>query len=292
MKRAADPRVLARALARRRRARRSGFLGPARRSASSSEPAVMGPSVDALPARGPADTRRARPGDRHGSPAQPAHRRATRARVVRMAELERALVRAAGLLDAAGHCRTKRSPQASRRRRASAARSSPACSSLRYNHPAAADGLELRPNDQATRAEAAYSFAKLLHLDDWRPRTPSRGPRTSTCPSSRLAAAHPRARRLLRRLPVRLGRHVGASADALRRHLARRLRLLRLRVARLQGSRATPARRSSKNTIREPHGLGDGRRDPEDRARQAPRAPAGRRHLLRRAAAPGPGRAR
>ena len=30
---------------------------------------------------------------------------------------------------------------------------------LRYNHPAADDGLELRPGDTATRAEAAYSAA-------------------------------------------------------------------------------------------------------------------------------------
>ena len=28
---------------------------------------------------------------------------------------------------------------------------------LRYNHPAANDGRELRPQDAATRAEAAYS---------------------------------------------------------------------------------------------------------------------------------------
>jgi cell wall-associated NlpC family hydrolase len=37
---------------------------------------------------------------------------------------------------------------------------------LRLNHPAAEDGLELRPLQPATRAEAAYSFAQLLTLDD------------------------------------------------------------------------------------------------------------------------------
>ncbi|HET7129206.1 MAG TPA: NlpC/P60 family protein [Gaiellaceae bacterium] len=37
---------------------------------------------------------------------------------------------------------------------------------LRLNHPAAADGLELRPLQAVTRAEAAYSFAQLLTLDD------------------------------------------------------------------------------------------------------------------------------
>ncbi|HZT92240.1 MAG TPA: NlpC/P60 family protein [Gaiellaceae bacterium] len=36
---------------------------------------------------------------------------------------------------------------------------------LRLNHPASQDFLELLPNQPATRAEAAYSFAQLLHLD-------------------------------------------------------------------------------------------------------------------------------
>jgi cell wall-associated NlpC family hydrolase len=36
---------------------------------------------------------------------------------------------------------------------------------LRLNHPAAQDGLELRPLQAITRAEAAYSFAQLLTLD-------------------------------------------------------------------------------------------------------------------------------
>jgi cell wall-associated NlpC family hydrolase len=35
---------------------------------------------------------------------------------------------------------------------------------LRLNHPAAQDDLELLPNQAATRAEAAYSFAQLLRL--------------------------------------------------------------------------------------------------------------------------------
>ena len=35
---------------------------------------------------------------------------------------------------------------------------------LRYNHPASQDGLELLPNDPATRAEAAYSIARVLEL--------------------------------------------------------------------------------------------------------------------------------
>jgi len=35
---------------------------------------------------------------------------------------------------------------------------------LRFDHPAAQDGLELLPNESATRAESAYSFARVLEL--------------------------------------------------------------------------------------------------------------------------------
>ena len=38
---------------------------------------------------------------------------------------------------------------------------------LRFNHPAAEDALELGLNDVATRAEAAYSLARLLSLSGW-----------------------------------------------------------------------------------------------------------------------------
>jgi cell wall-associated NlpC family hydrolase len=38
---------------------------------------------------------------------------------------------------------------------------------LRLNHPAGDDSLELRPQDTATRAEAAYSVAQILQLADW-----------------------------------------------------------------------------------------------------------------------------
>ena len=36
---------------------------------------------------------------------------------------------------------------------------------LRFNHPAAQDDLELLPTDPATRAEAAYSAARILRFD-------------------------------------------------------------------------------------------------------------------------------
>lgn len=38
---------------------------------------------------------------------------------------------------------------------------------LRYNHPAGSDELELFPDEPATRAEAAYSLARLLELTGW-----------------------------------------------------------------------------------------------------------------------------
>jgi cell wall-associated NlpC family hydrolase len=38
---------------------------------------------------------------------------------------------------------------------------------LRFNHPASADWRELRPHDLATRAEAAYSVARVLELSQW-----------------------------------------------------------------------------------------------------------------------------
>ncbi len=38
---------------------------------------------------------------------------------------------------------------------------------LRFNHPSATDSLELGLNEPATRAEAAYSLARLLALSGW-----------------------------------------------------------------------------------------------------------------------------
>ena len=48
---------------------------------------------------------------------------------------------------------------------------------LRLNHPAGQDDLELLPYQAATRAEAAYSFAQLLQLDDSSTRTRPAGRR-------------------------------------------------------------------------------------------------------------------
>jgi cell wall-associated NlpC family hydrolase len=88
-------------------------------------------------------------------------------RKVRLRELDRELVRAAGLRPAA---------RLFRRETAAAGLAPPGrlgtevvarLLSLRYNHPAAKDFRELRPQDVVNRAEAAYSFARVLEVDDW-----------------------------------------------------------------------------------------------------------------------------
>jgi cell wall-associated NlpC family hydrolase len=85
-------------------------------------------------------------------------------RTVTMTELQRALVRALGLGPAA---------TAVRHELASAGVSPPSRAGwetvarllqLRYNHPAATDRRELLPTNPATRAEAAFSVARLLQL--------------------------------------------------------------------------------------------------------------------------------
>jgi cell wall-associated NlpC family hydrolase len=40
---------------------------------------------------------------------------------------------------------------------------------LRTNHPAGRDRFELSPGERATRAEAAYSAARILHFGEWDP---------------------------------------------------------------------------------------------------------------------------
>jgi cell wall-associated NlpC family hydrolase len=88
-------------------------------------------------------------------------------RAVTMAELHRRLVTSLGLRTAAGKFR---------RTVANAGLNPPwrlgdetvaRLLRLRFNHQAEQDNLELRPNDPATRAEAAYSLARVLELRPW-----------------------------------------------------------------------------------------------------------------------------
>ena len=97
----------------------------------------------------------------HQEPVAPAQPGAT----VTMAGLDAGLVQALGLGGAASEfaaaARTAGLEPPSRFGTEVAAR----LLGLRTNHPAAQDGLELLPNDPATRAEAAYSAAQILHFD-------------------------------------------------------------------------------------------------------------------------------
>lgn len=88
-------------------------------------------------------------------------------KTVTMARLNRSLVKALGLSGAAKHVRMElRDARLSPPRRAGhevVAR----LLRLRYNHPTGTDARERRPDDVATRAEAAYSVARILELDSW-----------------------------------------------------------------------------------------------------------------------------
>ena len=54
---------------------------------------------------------------------------------------------------------------------------------LRTNHPAAHDDLELLPNDPATRAEAAFSVARMLSLQPWETQAVQDGASTFSLPT-------------------------------------------------------------------------------------------------------------
>ena len=167
---------------------------------------------------------------------------------------------------------------------------------LRINHPAAQDYLELRPQDTATRAEAAYSAAQILGFgylaDSWQIAQVKQLAATISLPSlTPWQTADPRRRRLEDRDAVRLGRNERRHRDRVRRHVARRLRLLRLRLARLQ---AAELRRRRRPRLGHPGAddVPDERRGAQVAADLVREAPAGRRHLLRRERAEVDGRPR
>jgi cell wall-associated NlpC family hydrolase len=95
---------------------------------------------------------------------QPLVRPASPAATVTVAQLDSKLVRGLGLADAAaGFAQAARASglrPPSRFGTEVVAR----LLALRTNHPAAQDALELRPGDVATRAEAAFSAARVLQL--------------------------------------------------------------------------------------------------------------------------------
>jgi hypothetical protein len=87
-------------------------------------------------------------------------------RAVTVRELDAALVRAVGL-GAAAQTVLQRLSAAGLRPPARAGTETVArLLKLRYNHPAAYDHRELRPSDAVTRAETAYSLARVLQLSE------------------------------------------------------------------------------------------------------------------------------
>jgi cell wall-associated NlpC family hydrolase len=88
-------------------------------------------------------------------------------RAVTMTELNRALVTAVGLAPAATRVRKELSDSQLKPPARAGWETVARLLQLRYNHPSTRDNLELRPRDNATRAEAAYSVWRLLNLSEW-----------------------------------------------------------------------------------------------------------------------------
>ena len=83
---------------------------------------------------------------------------------VTMAQLDAKLVNGLGLSDAAGGFARAARAAGLRPPSRFGAEVVARLLALRTNHPAGQDALELRPNDVATRAEAAFSAARILRL--------------------------------------------------------------------------------------------------------------------------------
>jgi cell wall-associated NlpC family hydrolase len=92
-------------------------------------------------------------------------------RAVTIAELDRQLVRHVGLRSSASRFRRVALEAGLRPPFRLGTETVARLLRFRVNHPAARDDLELRPQDPATRAEAAYSLARVLQLGqrdlDW-----------------------------------------------------------------------------------------------------------------------------
>ncbi|HEY7003392.1 MAG TPA: NlpC/P60 family protein [Gaiellaceae bacterium] len=86
---------------------------------------------------------------------------------VTMAQLDAALVKALGLKAAAREFKHKAADAGLKPPRRFGNEVVARLLWLRINHPAETDALELRPQDPATRAETAYSFARALALSQW-----------------------------------------------------------------------------------------------------------------------------
>ncbi len=97
----------------------------------------------------------------------PAYRVTVPGRAVTIRELDAALVGHLGLGDAARTITSQLRAVGLQPKAGAGTETVARLLGLRFNHPAARDELELGLNEPATRAEAAYSLARLLELSSW-----------------------------------------------------------------------------------------------------------------------------
>ena len=100
-------------------------------------------------------------------PLAPTYRVLVPGRAVTIRELDAALVAFLGLGDAARAVTTALRDAGLAPKAGAGTETVARLLGLRFNHPAANDTLELGLNDSATRAEAAYSLARMLRLSGW-----------------------------------------------------------------------------------------------------------------------------
>ncbi len=163
-------------------------------------------------------------------------------RVVTMRELDAQLVAATGLLPSARSIRLAARAAGLEPIDMLGTETIARLLGLRVNHPIGSESLERAPKQPASRAEAAYSLAKLRLLDAGRIEIVRQVAASFQVPElSTVAAPRARAGASVRRVPVRLRRKLGEDADAVERDgagqhdpRAGRIRLLGARVARLQ----------------------------------------------------------
>jgi cell wall-associated NlpC family hydrolase len=103
---------------------------------------------------------------RSPAPAAPTAAALAQASSVSVEQLDAALVGSLGLDDAAGEIQTTLRLAGLRPRATAGSEAVARMLGLRLNHPAGQDDLELLPTQAATRAEAAWSFARVLQLAD------------------------------------------------------------------------------------------------------------------------------
>ena len=106
---------------------------------------------------------------------------------------------------------------------------------FRVNHPREEDELELEVTDPITQSRGRVQHRQVSRPHRWPGRRRARtGGELRASAADRVATRRSRPRSSFRGLALRLGRHVREAPAALRKGASGRLRLLRVRLARLQ----------------------------------------------------------